>query len=112
MLIAGKLDKRVTLQSPGGTQNAVGERTTTWTDVATVWASIRPMSAREALVAAQRQDITTHVIEVRYSSTISAIDGSWRVKYGTRYFTIDGVLNEFEKNAKYILYCTESERNE
>lgn len=109
---AGDLNKRVLLQSPTGTRDAVGERSTTWIDVATVWAAIRPMSAREQLVAAQRQHDTSHVIEIRHSSAVAALDASWRLVFGARIFTIDGVLNDRERNEKLILYCSEGVRAE
>jgi head-tail adaptor len=38
---AGTLRHRVTLQSPTGDQDAVGERDTEYTDVATVWPATR-----------------------------------------------------------------------
>lgn len=108
----GRLDKRVTLQRPGGSRDALGERATTWTDVATVYARIRPLSAREAEVAGQRDSLESHVVEIRYSSTVSAIDATWRIKYGARVFTIDGVMNPEEGKEKFLLYCTEGPRSE
>lgn len=109
---AGSLSNRVTLQRPGGSRDAHGERTTTWTDVAVVYARIRSLSVREAEMAGQRQVATSHAIEIRYSSVVAAMDASWRVKFGTRTFAIDGILNAEERNVMLTIYCTEGLRDE
>jgi SPP1 family predicted phage head-tail adaptor len=109
---AGNLRHRVILQSPGGVIDEFGERETTWTDVATVWASIDPLSVREQFLAQQAQSITTHKVKFRYDSSLSVINASWRVKFGTRVFVIDGVINKDERNKEYELLCTEGLREE
>jgi len=106
---AGLLNKRVTLQSPSGSRDAVGERTTTWTNEATVWARVRPLSAKELMVAAQQQTSTDHAVEIRYLSTVTA---AWRVLFGTRNLIITGIVNDDEANVMQTLYCTESARTE
>lgn len=103
----------VILQSPGGVRDAVGERTTTWTDVADIFAQIDPLSGREEYLAAQRQASTTHRIKIRYSSEIAAIDASWRFLWGARVFTIDEPpRNVGEKNDHLEMMCTEGPRQE
>ena len=104
---AGKLTKSVIIQSPTGDRDAVGERTTTWTNVATVWASIDPLSAREIFAAAQAQSEVTQKVMIRYDSSISAITNAWRVAYGSRYLVVEGVRNIDEKNEMYELMCSE-----
>jgi SPP1 family predicted phage head-tail adaptor len=110
---AGKLRHRVTVQSPAGTRDAVGERQTTWTDVAAnVPASIEPLAAREQFLAAQAQASTTHRVRLRYSSDLSALNASWRIKFGDRVLVIDGVRNIEERNMEFELLCTEGLREE
>ena len=110
---AGRLRQKVILQQPAGSQDAVGERTTTWSDIATVRASIEPIRANEQFAASQQQASITHKIQIRYSSDVSAIDGSWRVKFGTRIFTIDGpARNMGERDRTLELLCTEGLREE
>lgn len=108
----GRLDKRVVLQRPGGSRDALGERSTTWTDVATVYATVRPLSAREASIAGQRQSSASLVVEVRYAANISSIDATWRVRLGTRYLVVDGVINPEEANVLLQLFCVEGLRSE
>lgn len=109
---AGKMRHRIILQSPGGAIDEFGERTTTWTDVATVWASIEPLTVREQFLAEQAQSSTTHKVRFRYDSSLSTINASWRAKFGTRVFVIDGVMNKDERNKEYELLCTEGLREE
>lgn len=105
---AGLLDKRVALQSPGGSRDAVGERTTTWTTVATVWAQIEPLSAKEQIAAAQARGSLTHRILIRYSTTVAAVTHAWRVVYGSRIFTVDGPARNLHEGNRYLeLLCTE-----
>lgn len=110
---AGPLDKRVTLQSPGGAGDAYGERSTTWTVVATVWASITPLSARELMAGGQLQGEITHRIQLRYSSTTASITADWRVVYGSRVFVLAAPpRNVNESNDMLELLCSEGLRQE
>lgn len=110
---AGKKRHLVQLQSPAGSRDAVGERVTTWTTVASVWAAIEPIGARELFAAAQAQAATTHRVRVDYSTAIAAIDGSWRVLFGSRVLVIDGKpRNIEERNREIELLCSEGLRAE
>jgi SPP1 family predicted phage head-tail adaptor len=111
---AGRLRHRVTLQSPTGSQNELGERATTWCDEVANWpAAVEPLKVSEVFAAAQNHGSTTHKIHIRYDSTIAGVDGSWRVTFGTRIFTLDGPPRNFdEKNRTLELLCTEGLRQE
>jgi len=111
---AGTLVHRITLQSPAGSRDAVGERVTTWTDVASdIPASVEPISGREEFLAAQRQGTTSHIVRLRCESPWSAMDASWRVLFGSRVFTIDAPpRNVNEAGRELILTCTEGDRQE
>lgn len=105
-------NRKIILQSPSGTRNAIGERVTTWTNVATVWAEISPLSVRDLLAAGQMQSEVTHRVRVRYGASIAAIDSSWRVLYGSRALTISGVRNINEASREFELLCHEGLRDE
>lgn len=109
---SGSLRHRVTLQSPTGSRDAVGERTTSWTDIATVWASVGPLTTRELMAAGQPMSEVSHRVRVRYSSTIAALDASWRVLFGSRVLVIQGVRNIDERNKEFELLCSEGVREE
>lgn len=103
----GRLTHRVTLQRPGGSRDAYGQRQTTWTDVATVWASVMPTSTAERLAASQAHSFVTHRVTIRYGSEWSTIDASWRIKFGSRYMPIEGVRNLEEQGRWFELVCVE-----
>lgn len=109
---AGKLRHKITLQMPAGTRDAVGERTTTWAHVWSTRASIMPLKVAERFISSQMQSSVTHKIGLLYSSEISAIDNSWRVVFGSRIFTIDGVRDIEERHRNLELLCTEGLRIE
>lgn len=109
---AGNLRHRVVLQSPDGSRDAVGERTTTWTDVATVWASVNPLTVRELLAAGQVQSEVSHRVRIRHSAAVAAIDASWRVLFGARVLVIQGVRNIEEAGVEIELLCSEGLREE
>lgn len=110
MLDAGERDKRITVQKPATTTDANGQAVISgWTDVATVWASIRPISGREKLRAGAVGSTLTHTVCVLYQSklmpplTVSA----WRVKYGTRIFNIVAAFSPNEAREEIIFSCEE-----
>lgn len=104
MIPIGSLDKRITLQSVTQTSDGMGGYVDVWADVATVWAALWPVSAAEAVKAQANTMTATHRIVIRYRSGVSA---AWRVKYGTRYFTIYSIINPSERNETLELLCKE-----
>lgn len=108
----GRFVHSIILRSPGGVRDAVGERSTTWTNVATVYASINPLTARELFLAGQQQMNVTHKIMIQYDSTIAAIDNDWTVLFGSRVFVITGIRNINEMNEMVELLCSEGLRDE
>jgi SPP1 family predicted phage head-tail adaptor len=117
MLPAGRLNQRVTLQSPGGSRDAYGERTTTWTDVAAVWAALEPMSQREITAGGQEQAGATWRVIVRERPELDAMAADWRVKLGDRVYVLVAppvpLMQRGVKEAGYLeLRCTEGLRTE
>lgn len=108
----GKRNHLVKLQTAAGNNDSIGERSTVWSDVKSVWASIEPLSINARFLAAQVQSTSTHKLTILYDSAIASINSTWRVKFGTRVFLIDGVLNTAEGNKELVLVCTEDKRTE
>lgn len=111
MIQAGRLRHRVEIQYPQETQNSSdGSMTTTWSKLATVWAAIEPVSARD-LVAAQVEDskVTTR-ITIRYRPDIFAY---MRIYHAAKnqYYNIHGILSDKESGLEYItMPCSEGVR--
>ena len=65
------------------------------------------MSGREYFVAQQTKTETTHKITMRYQLGVDMIKAHDRVKFGTRIFDIQQILNPEERNIMLVLYCRE-----
>ena len=103
-VIAGRLNKRITLQSATTARDGHGQPVETWAAVATVWAAIEPIRGREYFAAQQFSAETTHRVTIRYRSGVSP---QWRVVFGSRTFRIESVINPLEKNERIELMCVE-----
>jgi SPP1 family predicted phage head-tail adaptor len=101
----GELRHRITFEKRSIVSDGMGGATETWEEYDTAWAAIWPTSAKEQIVANAPSMVVTHRIRVRYHSTINA---SWRVKFGTRYFTIISIVNHEEANRWLDLLCKEA----
>ena len=85
----GELTERVTLQSRSTAQDAYGQATITWTDVATVWARVRAVSGREFFAAAQVQQEQSVKVVIRKRADVA---GTWRLLWQARAHDITGVI--------------------
>ena len=100
---AGRLNKRITIQSPATGQDATGEPTTGWTDVATVWASIVDVSGREYVAAGGLQNSAQTKITIRYRSGIVP---SMRVVHGSDAYNVEAILGQDGRSL--LLMCSRS----
>lgn len=107
-LHASALTKRITFERPTQDVDKYGDPIGGWTPVATVWAAIRPMGSNERLIAMQTQSGQTHVVTVRYSTTLAAARGDWRIIFNDRVFQTAGQpRNPDERNESLVFDCTE-----
>jgi SPP1 family predicted phage head-tail adaptor len=110
---AGRLRHSVTIQSPEGLRDALGERTTEWVDVAQfIRVGIEPLKSSEVIAAAQAQMQVTHKVVLRYNDLLNGIEMGWRVLFGSRKLIIEGVRNIGERNQSLELMCSEGLRDE
>ena len=75
---AGQLRHRLIIQEITSTSGTFGSNTKAlWTDVLTVWGSVRPMMGKEAELAQQMAAETSHTIVLRFPDpavvTVSAL---------------------------------------
>lgn len=103
---AGKLRHRVTLQEPVKVQNpATGAVINTWRDVATIWAEVYPLSAREFIAAQTSQGEITTRITIRYREDVTR---KHRILYRGGIYNIEGVLPDPRSGREYLtLPCSE-----
>ena len=78
MMRAGKLDRKMTFQSPFETEDGLGGREDGWTDAFTVRAGYTRLRGTEAVMAARLEGRQPTVIRVRASADTRRIDTDWR----------------------------------
>lgn len=97
---AGKLRHRVRLQAfQKGRDPNTGAVIDAWVDVATVWASIEPLSAREFIQSSAMQAQVTARITIRYREGVTA---SMRILHRGRIYNIQGVLADKDSGLEYL----------
>jgi SPP1 family predicted phage head-tail adaptor len=115
---AGPLRSRVTVQSPVVAPldmyghrpiNDSGASAGAWTNVATVWGAIEPISGAEMQAALAMQSVTTHRIRIRYVAIFAAINSTWRITHGGKVYQIDSVMNTNERNREIHMRAHEVE---
>jgi SPP1 family predicted phage head-tail adaptor len=108
-MMAGSLNRRVTLQSKTVSQDATtGIVTEGWADVATVYAKIQPLGGRELELAKAIASEVTYQIDVRYRPTLTA---AMRLVYEGRYFNIHAVIDVDMKHEVLQIMCSEGLNN-
>jgi SPP1 family predicted phage head-tail adaptor len=107
MLQAGKLRHRVTLQQQvaGSPQRtASGQRDVAWTDVATVWASIEPLSGRRLESAQATWPKVSVEIRIRYRAGVVA---GMRAVHSGLYYPIEVALDPELRRIELRLMCSQ-----
>lgn len=99
-LAAGKLRHRLLIQKPVTTQDQqTGEMKVVWTDVASVWGSMEPLSAREFIAANTEQSEVRGKAVIRYRDDI---DATMRIVYRGKRHNILGVLADNVSGLEYV----------
>lgn len=87
---AGDLRRRITIQQRSSSTDELGQPTTEWTDVATVWADVSPLSGRELLAAQAARAQINGMVTIRYQRQFSdpVAMAARRILYGSRILNI------------------------
>jgi SPP1 family predicted phage head-tail adaptor len=105
---AGRLDKRVTIQSQASTRNAIGEPVKSWSDFATVWAGVEPLQGREFWAQQQVQSAVTIRVRIR---SLAGVTPAMRITFGSRVLNIEAVIDPRERGEEMQLMCSEGPTN-
>lgn len=102
---AGRLNKRVVIQSVTETRDSKGGITQTWATFSTVWASVEPLVGKEYFSSKQVNAETSIKIRIRYLTNVTS---KMRVKFGSRIFEIvSPPIDIREGNREIVLMCKE-----
>lgn len=96
---SGTLRHRVLIQQQVTTRDSDGIEQTAWVDVATVWASVEPLSAREFIQSGKTQSAVTARITMRYRDGLLP---SMRLVHRGEIFNIAGLLPDKASGLEYI----------
>ena len=90
-MMAGKLDRRITIERYGVTYDEFNQPIEAWTELAKRWASKQDVSDGEKLRAAQVGATVTTRFHVRYDSVTKTITAADRIVYEGRTYAIVGI---------------------
>jgi SPP1 family predicted phage head-tail adaptor len=99
---AGKMSDRIIIQTPGTARSAAGAVAPVWADFARCWARIRPLTARERLLAGQLASTIDTEIEIRYREGITH---GMRVVCGDEVYGIEAAVDPERSGARLVLQC-------
>ena len=108
----GKMQHRLTIQSPKRTADGGGGSAITWEEVDTVWGRITGKSGSESFFGDQLEGRSSHEIIIRFRRGITnkhRLIYSYEVKGKaySRTFNVNRVQNKDEKDRYLVLYCSE-----
>ena len=101
---AGDLKNRVVLEAQSRTPDGMGGFSSTWIAVKTIYAAIWPMKMDEAFEGGRTVAVATHRIRIRYRRVLKP---AWRVRFGTKYFSIVSIINPGTEYKMLDLMCKE-----
>jgi SPP1 family predicted phage head-tail adaptor len=105
MIAAGRRNKLVTIEQATTSKDSYNQDVETWaTLVADIWAAIEPVRGREFFAARQISSEVTHKITISYRSGLSS---KVRVKYQSRYFRVESIIDPAEAHEDMELMCVE-----
>jgi len=105
---AGQLRHKVKLQTLAAGQDAIGQPTMVWTDVATVWADVRFVSGLETVKSDAPVSIARCSIRIRARAGVTA---GMRIAEGSVFYNIQAVLPDTTGKRYLDLACETGANN-
>lgn len=99
---AGSINCVVKLQALSSGEDAIGGQSTSWSDVATIWADIRYLSGLEAVKAGSEVSKASASARIRYRTDVKA---SMRLLHEGKAYEIKAVLPDVGKKRHVDLLC-------
>lgn len=87
-MIAGRLDRRIIIQSKVEVKNSYGEKTLTWSNFATVWSDPVQSDGKEQTDNNNRSTERMVIFRVRYKDTIT---NDMRIVWESDYYKIEDI---------------------
>jgi len=100
----GELNRRLTLQAPVETTDDAGGVARTYTDAATLWARVEPVSGRYDMIAAGTGATITHRITIRPGPEVTT---QHRFVEGTHIYQVVAVHDEDATRRFVVIHAEE-----
>jgi SPP1 family predicted phage head-tail adaptor len=91
---AGEFDRRITLQRKTELDNGYETEVSGWSDIATVWAKLIPMSGKEILAAAENAAFANVRFKIRRDTIWSDLNATNRLMFEDEAHDIVSVRSE------------------
>lgn len=101
---AGPLRHQLLVQTKVETRDADGAVTITYTDLATVWGQVAPLSGSKTVSRDRVEATTVYRIRMRYFAGLTA---SHRILLGSRVFQITAIQNVEERGIEWVVTAIE-----
>lgn len=92
--------ERVTIQRPTDKQSQFGEATLEWETVATVWAQVKNLGARDYFAAQQAGTLATHRILLRFHPQLTTV---CRLLWRGRVMEVTSIIEAEDRREQEIL---------
>ena len=102
LMNAGRLDRRLIVQTRTLTKGTRGGRTETWADTGKAWASLMSPGAAEAVAADAERVTNTGRFRIRFAA-IDATEN--RIKHAGMIYQITGITEDGPRRSYLILDC-------
>lgn len=87
-MLAGRLDKQITIQKFVAERNTHGEETQTWVKLCTVWTQVISERGRERFISAKENAEDNLVFKIRYRTDVLR---SYRILYQNEVYDIKSI---------------------
>ncbi len=87
-MLAGKLDRFITIEQPTESITAQGEVTQAWATLASVWAQYQPLNSTERFAGDAARGVFSAKFNIRYRSDVTE---KMRIYFNARRYRILGI---------------------
>lgn len=101
---AGTLRHVVEVQRPNEVEDEMGEIVPTFSTDSRRRAAIVPLKQEERVEADKVKGVRTHKVVLRHYPDLTS---RWRIKFGSRTFDVDGIINPMERGVSTEAVCVE-----
>jgi SPP1 family predicted phage head-tail adaptor len=101
----GLKSRRVVIERPIDSTDDLGDAITTYTAVATVWASVEPLRGEERFEAQQVTADVTHRIRFRWGSVIAGMTPKYRLRQADQVFDVLSVNDIMTAHRELEVYA-------